>query len=101
MKTLEKTIQEKLARQLGGAIEVKTPYGRIDILTPTSIIEIKKVSLFKSALGQLNFYSTYYPKHKKKLYLFGHAPKLQRYTIQLACKPFDVEVYFEDDIILN
>lgn len=52
-------------------LEVKTPVGNIDILTPTQLIEIKASKNWKAAIGQLQSYATYYPHHQKHLYLFG------------------------------
>ena len=50
--------------------EVKVPNGRIDILTDEYIIEAKykttRSSLF-SAIGQLNYYKTFFPDRKLKI----------------------------------
>ena len=48
--------RDKLASQLQGKTEVKTPVGRIDILTKTQLIEVKRVSGWKSAIGQVKSY---------------------------------------------
>lgn len=46
------------------------PSGRIDVLTSTEIIEIKygssRQAIFE-AIGQLSYYSIYYPNHFKKI----------------------------------
>ena len=67
----EKHIQVQLAKELGGQMEVETPVGYIDILTPTKIIEVKEISKWKHALGQILSYATYYPNREKCIYLFG------------------------------
>ena len=60
----------KLHDQLGGKIEVETESGFIDLLTDTEIIEIKKGKNWKQAIGQILIYSSYYPKHTKRIHLF-------------------------------
>jgi hypothetical protein len=70
---LEKEIQLKLQKELGAAIEVRTPVGYIDLLTDNKIIEIKHISNWKSALGQVLSYGDFYPEKNKELYLFGES----------------------------
>ncbi len=50
--------------------EVRCRYGRIDILTDHSIIEIKKAIGYKHALGQILFYHKVYPNKNMIIYLF-------------------------------
>ncbi len=50
--------------------EVKCKYGRIDILTDNSIIEVKIAECYKHALGQILFYNQIYPKKYMYVYLF-------------------------------
>ena len=47
---VEHQIRDRLHQKLGGLKEVATPAGRIDLLTDTEIIEIKRVSDWKAAL---------------------------------------------------
>lgn len=70
-KDREKEIQIQLASALNGQREVKTLAGRIDILTSTEVIEVKAVSQWKSAIGQIVVYGDYYPSHTKRIHLFG------------------------------
>jgi len=89
-------IRDRLKSQLGGLTEVKTAAGRIDLLTETEIIEVKRVGEWKSGLGQLLVYSGFYPEHRKRLYLFGSAKdEKQIPTISNSCLAFDVSVSFE------
>lgn len=67
---IEKIIQLYYKNKLGGEIEVKTPFGYIDLLTNTQIIEIKSASQWKHAFGQILSYSDFYPLHEKWIYLF-------------------------------
>ena len=76
--------------------EVKTPAGQIDRLTGSEIIEVKRVSEWKSGLGQILLYSSFYPGHRKRLRLFGSAKdKTQIPKIVSSCLSFDVFVSFE------
>jgi hypothetical protein len=67
----EKQIQLKLSKKLNARMEVCCPVGRIDLLTNTEIIEVKYITNWKHAIGQINAYSYFYPNHKKVIYLFG------------------------------
>lgn len=90
----EKRLQIKLAKELNGVMEVPTEAGRIDLLTPTEIIEIKQINQWKSALGQILVYGCYYPSHRKRIYLFGvgdcHSSYLN--VIKKHCQKFNVTV---------
>ncbi|HSA76179.1 MAG TPA: KilA-N domain-containing protein [Nitrosarchaeum sp.] len=66
----EKIIQEKLALELDGVMEVEIKFGRIDILTSKEIIEVKNYDSWKHALGQIMIYGLSYPKHNKRIHLF-------------------------------
>jgi hypothetical protein len=67
---IEKEIQELLSLKLNGKKEVETKFGFIDILTHDSIIEIKHISNWKHALGQILCYSQEYKDKQKIIYLF-------------------------------
>ncbi len=72
MRSVEKKIQERLSRTYYPCqTEVKVDEGRIDILTPDLLIEIKKASQWKHGVGQLIAYQRNYPNHQLVLYLFG------------------------------
>lgn len=93
---IEHLVRDRLKTQLGGLAEVTTPVGRIDLVTETEIIEVKRVGDWKSALGQILVYSAFYPEHRKRLHLFGSAKdEKQIPTIELSCLAFDVFVSFE------
>ncbi|HSA76143.1 MAG TPA: KilA-N domain-containing protein [Nitrosarchaeum sp.] len=96
-KTVEKQIQEKLAKKLSGKIEVQTEFGCIDILTETELIEVKKFKNWKSAVGQVIIYGEEYPNHIKHIYLFGCENQtqielkkirnvLKKHNIKLTCR---------------
>jgi hypothetical protein len=83
MKSKEKDVQEYLCTYLNSTgqwndeckKEVSVGVGRIDIITPRFIIEIKKYSQWKHAIGQVMVYEAQYftrnGEHRDKyIYLF-------------------------------
>ncbi len=80
----------------GGEIEVPIPgVGRIDLLTSDRVIEVKRESRWKSALGQILSYGEYYPNHIPTLALTPDSKS--RYdpeTIEKICNKFGVEVMY-------
>lgn len=94
---VEGLVRDRLHAQLGGLAEVSTPAGRIDLLTDSEIIEVKSYQSWKAALGQILVYSAFYPKHQKRIHLFGTAAELAKLAdIQAACLGFDVCVTGEE-----
>ena len=91
----EKIIRDRLKQALGGETEVCTPVGKIDLLTSCQIIEVKPIKSWKSALGQLIAYAYFYPKHEKRLHLFGKQPKTLD-LIKHVCKQYSVIVTFQE-----
>lgn len=55
----ERDISRLLAARESGECEVKTPAGFIDVLTPKVLYEVKTVSGWKGALGQVLAYGKY------------------------------------------
>jgi hypothetical protein len=97
--SIEKELQRKLQKQLNAQIEVKTPVGYADLLTDTEIIEIKEITNWKSALGQILSYGSFYPTHQKSLYLFNASeskmePKMDTTEIERICGLYDVKVRY-------
>ena len=70
--TPEKIVQKRLHKIVGGEMEVKCAYGRIDILTRTEIIEVKTAKHYKHAYGQVVFYHSVYNDRIKRIHLFDH-----------------------------
>jgi hypothetical protein len=88
--------RDKLARELGGKIEVHIDkVGRIDVLTKTEIIEVKNTKGWKSAIGQIKSYGKYYPKHKMRIHLFGKLTESKLETIQALCNQEGVTLTWE------
>ena len=91
----ESAIRDRLAAQIPDSqTEVSTATGKIDILTPSKVIEVKNVRQYKHAIGQVVSYSHYYPKHERCVYLFGKVSAKQRQLIMKECKSAKVTVVF-------
>ena len=91
----EKMIQDNLKKKLRGKIEVKTPVGKIDLLTNDTLIEIKTYTNWKCALGQLIAYGTFYPNRRKQMCLFDVGDNEITY-IKKICKRNDIELVIYD-----
>ncbi len=92
----EQQIRERLHQELGGLKEVPTPAGRIDLLTDKEIIEIKTVSDWKAAIGQVVAYSGFYPEHRKRIHLFGRNGATVNATAATICLELDIIMTFEE-----
>jgi len=80
--TLEESITEKHIPNIG----------YIDILTPTELIEVKNMKNWKSALGQLIVYGTFYPSHQLVMLLYGKIAPANIADIRGICDLQKVEV---------
>jgi hypothetical protein len=87
-------IQTRMHQELGGDIEVHTIAGRIDLVTATEVIEIKRISHWKDAFGEVLAKGRYFPHHQKRIHLFGEADKLKP-TIVTTCEGMDILATFE------
>ena len=70
--------------------EVKTPVGRIDILTPTDIYELKTYRQAKHAIGQLLSYSYFYPEHELNLVLFDVPEQANLVHLKAICRRLQI-----------
>jgi predicted DNA-binding protein YlxM (UPF0122 family) len=93
-RSLEAQIRDRLHAEYGGAIEVQTSYGPIDLLTATELIEIKRIEDWKTGFGQVLAKSPAYPQHGKRLHLFGNSDRTLR-NVKACCKEFEIMVSFE------
>lgn len=92
----EKVVRDRLATALPNSkTEVVTDSGRIDILTPTEVIEVKQVRRYKHAMGQVISYGYYYPRHSKRIHLYGQVSSKQRKLIIRECQASQIKVTFE------
>jgi hypothetical protein len=93
----ESDIQSIIQAQIGGLKEVTIPragIGRVDNLTATRLIELKRVEDWKAGIGQLQVYSLFYPQHQKTLYLFGKSSTISRKDVIDACRENGIEVFY-------
>lgn len=84
--------QKKLLKEKGGETEVQTEFGRIDLLTDTTLFEIKEARLWKSGIGQLLAYSNEYPNHKLVLFLFGDYSMLDITAVKQILEPLNIQL---------
>ncbi|MHC5722066.1 MAG: hypothetical protein ACYTX0_61135, partial [Nostoc sp.] len=91
----EYQVVQRLQDELGGQLEVVTAVGRIDLLTETEVIEVKQVSDWKSALGQILTYSAFFPEHTKRIHLFGDYTPKKKEIIYSTVLSFGVIATFE------
>ena len=89
---MEQKIRDELCVKLNGKKEVKTDVGYVDILTDDTIIEIKHISNWKHALGQVLAYSHELPTYKKKIYLFGENNKVSIDAVKNVLDEYDIEL---------
>jgi hypothetical protein len=88
----EKEIQIRLQKELNAEAEVETPAGSIDLVSKDKIIEIKEISKWKHAVGQILCYSHYVAK-SKEIYLFGESD-IDRQIIMDNCAQLCISVVF-------
>ena len=90
----ERLVRDRLQATLGGRTESPTPWGPIDLLTDTELIEIKGIHRWKEAIGHILVKSEAHPTHEKRLHLYGpHSTNLDQ--IRSACTNLDIIVTFE------
>lgn len=92
----ESEIQRKLERKYK-AHHHSCPAGEIDIFVPgVDLIEIKKWSDWKHALGQILAYSFFYPKMGRKIHFFGKSPSTElKLVIMAVLTHYGVQITFE------
>ena len=88
----ESVYSDALAQALDGRREIQTPIGRIDVLTDLEVIEVKHISGWKGAVGQVILYAIYYPQHGKRVHLIGIPTIRQKELIEIACNKVGVRV---------
>ena len=92
----EKDVQRRLCFVEKGKMEVPCPAGIIDIITDTDIVEVKKASDWKDAVGQVLAYGEYYPSLIKRIHLFSEVSLGMRKIIADHCSTWGILVTFED-----
>ena len=84
-----------MATQLGGRKEVKTPAGRIDVLTNDEVIEVKRLERWRDGLGQIISYGSYFPGRKKRLHLLLSEKDADLSEVFHCANHAGIEVSFE------
>ena len=95
--SIEYGIQRRLEQELNGN-KISCPFGRVDLMTSDTIIEIKKWDEHKKAIGQIMGYSVYFPIYKKRIHFFGSKPTTtMEKAIRDVCQKFNIEITEEPD----
>ena len=90
--SVEYGISKRLEQELN-ANRISCPFGRIDLMTNDTIIEIKKWDEHKKAIGQIIGYSIYFPTYKKRIHFFGSKPtKPMEKSLREVCLKLDIEI---------
>lgn len=94
----EADVCTKLACEVFGEREVKTPHGLADIVSDTEVIEVKHVSKYLHALGQVIGYSLAFPEKKTRIHLFGTKCAIEKYRslAEEVCLATGTRVTFEE-----
>ena len=86
--------RDELALKIQGAIcEYPCRCGWIDIFSPSFVIEVKRGTKWKNAVGQVLCYGVDYPSHSKVIALYG---KVNKELVRGYCSKFNVDVWFLD-----
>ncbi len=97
--SIEKNIRNRMCKELRGQIEVETEYGFIDIMTDDEIIEIKEISNWKNAIGQILSYSfsDMCINKKKRIHLFSEKEidTIQLNNINKITDKYDISLTYE------
>lgn len=88
---LERRVCEWLALQEDGILEFATPVGRVDVLTESTVYEVKQAHNWKHALGQVVAYGYYFPKRRKSVVLVGKTESFID-AAKFHCNRFDVDL---------
>ena len=96
----ESVHSDALAKELNGRREVRTPVGKIDILTEFEVIEVKVLDRWKEAVGQVLMYGSYYPWLGKRIHLIGEKTREKKDLIEIACARVSVRITWADEITI-
>ena len=98
----ESYFRDKLADNLENAeTEVEVIGGFIDVLTDDEVIEVKRLSRYKSAIGQVQVYSLYLEGREKIIHLIDDLSNINKYEIDSICNDLGIKVTYEKDPVLE
>lgn len=66
----ERAVKSYLQEREGGIMEVPCRHGQVDLVTATEVVEVKSMTMWKHALGQVLAYSACFPKHRARIHLY-------------------------------
>ena len=94
----EKLISDKLTKLLNGKREVciNGNRNRIDILTDSEIIEVKNYNKRVSSIGQILYYSNFYPDRILRIHLFDHNNERDKIFTDI-CDKLKIKVTYEEN----
>jgi hypothetical protein len=88
----EKAFQELEAARIKGEMEVPAGLGgRCDILTEIEVVEVKRYSCWRHALGQLLSYGFFFPGRALRIHLFN-PPQMPEDDVLVICQKYGVKV---------
>ena len=95
----ESAVRDSLVSSIPGAKkEVACSTGVVDVVTPAEIIEVKRASQWKHALGQVIAYSHDFPNKRARVHLFGNGIEHFR-VARLVCEKMGVRVTVESESV--
>lgn len=95
-KVSEHEVADRLAIAVQGKREVLTPSGRIDVLSPSQVIEVKRAAKWRGALGQVLDYAQHYTSHGRRIHLCDVPAAFDFQKVLAACASVDVVVTWEE-----
>jgi len=90
----EKKWQQFIADRENAQTEAKVKGGRVDVLSDSNVIEVKRACDWKHALGQVLVYSQSFEDRVPWICLFGVKDDLDREYVVEVCYKLGVEVEF-------
>lgn len=98
----ESYFRDKLAENYDNSeTEVEVIGGFIDVLTDDEVIEVKRLSRWKAAIGQVQVYSLYLDGRDKRIHLIDDMSNINKYMIDSICNDMGIKVTYEKDPILE
>lgn len=95
----EKRVADALQAQEGGRREVQCSLGRVDLVTGNEIVEVKTITSWKHALGQVLAYRSCFDNYGARIHLFsqGDGQIVDVTAIYRLCEPLGVRVTLTDN----
>lgn len=87
-----------LAKKVNGTENIETELGWLDILTDDYIYQVKEMTKFKQAIGEIISFGGLYPAHKKVIafYAYHYFPDEAIAKIESICAKNDISIIYLD-----